>query len=515
MDGFGNLLRGLNALPPVQQLVIAITGIGSLAFFVWIALDLSSPPERMLFGQLQPDEAARVVDALRAENIEYRLDHGGTAVFVPAAMVHEARIRLAGNGLPSGDATGFEIFDGSGFGVSDFVNRVNYQRALQGELARSIEQLASVERARVQLAIPERRGFLKTKTQGSTASVVVKLRGGAELDASQVRGIVHLVASSIEGLPASRVSLVDDSGQLLSGDPGNDAHASSVGAFRHQEKLEHELAQRVESILIPTVGEGRVVARVRAALDWTQTEETAERFDPDSQTARSEEVTTESTREGTSQAVAGAGSNLPSLGNGAADAAATGSTRQTETINYEISKVVQRKIGVGGSVEQLDIAVLVDGQPTSEGEDFVAWSDEQLSRFEELAKRAVGFDADRGDKITLTSAPFLPDVAAPIEEEGFSITPEWIVLGTSALRIVGLIVALLLFARTVAAPLASGLTAAAPAPALPARAGDLEAQLTPGDAALASLPADTSDPALAGPGGEEAVKTLRVWLSER
>ncbi len=511
-ESFSKFLTEFSALPPARQAAILATAIGSLAFFVWLALDLGAPQERLLYGQLQPEEASRVVDALRGQNIPYRLDHGGTAVFVPAGVVHEARIRLAGNGLPSGDAAGFELFDRSGFGVSDFVNRVNYQRALQGELARSIEQLAAVDRARVQLAIPEKRGLVKSKDEESTASVVVKLRPGSALDAGQVRGIVHLVASAIEGLPAERVSLVDDRGQLLSSNGESDPASHRLGALRHQEQLETELAERIESMLAPTVGAGRVVARVRAKLDWTQTEETAESFDPDGQVARSEEVSTEETEEGSAAAVAGAAANVPNLGGGGGGTT-QGSKRQTETINYEISKVVKHTVGAAGSIRQLDVAVLVDGQPGNDSE-FVAWGAEDLTRFEELAKRAVGYDEERGDKITLSSAPFLPDVAGPVDAGGFSIAPEWILVGGSLLRIAGLLLALVVFARLVAAPLATSLATNASA-SLPARAGDLEAQLAAGGDGTLALPDETGEGQFSGPGGEEAVKTLRVWLSER
>ena len=510
-EGFSKFLTEFGSLPPARQAIILATAAGSLAFFVWLALDLGAPQERMLYGQLQPDEAARVVDALRAENFPYRLAQGGTAVFVPAAIVHEARIRLAGSGLPSGDATGFELFDRSGFGVSDFVNRVNYQRALQGELARSIEQLGAVDRARVQLAIPEKRGLVKSKDERSTASVVVKLRPGSELDSGQVRGIVHLVASAIEGLPAERVSLVDDRGRLLSANGESDPHSNTVGALRHQEALEHELSERIEAMLAPTVGTGRVVARVRADLDWTQTEETAERYDPDGQVARSEEISTEETQEGGAAEVVGAAANVPGLEGGGGETSTQGSKRQTETINYEISKVVKHTVGPSGSIRQLDVAVLVDGQP-GDGSEFVPWTPDDLTRFEDLAKRAVGYDEQRGDKITLSSAPFLPDVAGDIDAGGFSLAPEWIIVGGSLVRIAGLVLVLVLFARLVISPLTESLQASAAS--LPAKAGELEAQLAAGGEGPLALPEESGE-AFTGPGGEEAVKTLRVWLSER
>ena len=511
---WSNFQQQLAALSPTRRAALAVASAGSLAFFLWLAFAFGGVEERLLFRHLEHDEAARVVEGLQAEKIAYRLAEGGGAIYVPAAQVHEARIRLAGRGLPGGGSPGFEIFDDAGFGVSDFVNRVNFQRALQGEMARSIEQLESVERARVQVAIPERRGFVSSRSNPASASVVVRLRPGAELLPSQAQGVVHLVASSVEGLDPARVTVVDDRGRLLAPDPDGNQGPAPSGAMRHQARLERELARRIESILEPTVGAGRVVARVTAQLDWTQTELTEERFDPDSQVARSEEVMQESSADGVDLAggVPGAAANDPDQAPPGGGGPGSQSTRISETVNYEISKVTSRTVNPVGTVQQLDVAVLVDGMPTKDGS-FAPWPPEKLEGFEELAKRAVGFSVERGDLITVSNGAFHTlDVDA--DGPGW-LSPELLLLLSNLLRVVGVIVAVLVFAKLVARPLAENMGGALAGAELPARVGGLEVQLS-GAAATAQIPAPEAAPqGPAGPESEEAVKAVRAWLNER
>ncbi len=511
------LLAQAQAMPRGQLAALLFTGAGSLLFFGWLALSGGRIEERLLFRGLEEAEASRVVQELGAQKISYRLEDGGTSIFVPAEKVYEARIRLAGQGLPSGGGPGFEIFDKGSFGLPDFVNRVNYQRALQGELSRSIEQLAPVERARVQLAIPERR-YASSRGQSASASVVVRLRGGTALEPDQTRGIVHLVASSVEGLEPARVTLVDDRGQLLSAGHETGPAAASSGALAHQGKLEAELAARIQSILEPTVGAGRVVARVRAELDWTERESNEERFDPDSQVARSEEINKEESSEDLEPSgVPGVGSQSSELAGGASGQPGTRSTRSTETTNYEISKTVNRVHSPAGGTRRLDVAVLVDGAPSADGR-YVAWDADSLVKFEQLAKRAIGFDEERGDKIVVTSAAFRP---IPLEEPAGGLTPELWILVSNALRVVGILAALVLFARLVVKPITERLALAA-APQTPIRAEDLANQLAQGAAPATGLEGlleganrGQNVAALAAANSDDALRALRTWLSER
>src|SRR5690606_16407050 len=293
-DWLQNLRTQFLAWPLPRRLLFVGTAVGSLVFFLWLGLGAGAVPYATLFRGVAPEEMAKLVAALEAERIPFELADEGTTIRVPSDRVHAARIRLAGQGLPSGGGAGFELFDKSDFGVTDFVHRVNYRRALQGELARSIAQLEPVARARVQIALPERSPFVGDRERKPSASVIVELRPGSELSAAQVRGVVHLVSSAVEDLAADRVTVVDGRGRMLApaGDDGVDP-AQPAGTGEYQARLERELGRRVEAILAPVVGAGRVVAQVRADLDWTQTEQTEERYDPESQVERSEQRSVE------------------------------------------------------------------------------------------------------------------------------------------------------------------------------------------------------------------------------
>ena len=461
------------ALAPARQATLVLTAAGSLAFFLWLSLGVRTPEHRLLYRGLEDAEIAEIADALTAERIEYRLAEGGSAIEVPDDRVHEARMRIASRGLPSGSSPGFEIFDRGTFGVTDFVQKVNYHRALQGELARSIEQVEGVEKARVQLAIPERKALLRKDERRPTASVVARLAAGWDLEPPQVRGIVHLVASSVEGLDVAHVTLVDHRGRLLAPQPafGGDGPDSGPGVGAER-RIEAQLEQQVEEILGRTIGLGRVVAKVRASLDWTRTEKTEEIFDPDGQIARSTQTDTERSSESQREGgVAGIVANSPDTAPDV-EGAETGasSSRSSETVNYEISKVVSRHVLPVGRIERLSVAVLIDGKPAAapgapesggasepavegDGPAFVPWSSEELEEFEELAKRAVGFTPERGDEISVINAPFM-SIDADEPPVGL-LTPDLLGMIRTLLRALAFLLGLILFSKFFVQPLAA------------------------------------------------------------
>jgi len=524
-ESLSNLVAQLRALSPGRQAVLALTALGSLAFFAWLAAGAAKPEQRVLYRGLAEDEVARVTEGLRAERIDYQLDEGGTAVLVPASQVYEARIRLAGKGLPSGGATGFEIFDKPAFGVTDFVHHVNYSRALSGELARSVEQLDPVERARVQVVIPERRSVLAAAQRKPRAAVIVRLRPGHQLRPDQVQAVVHLVASSVESLDTADVTVVDGAGHLLA--PQGDALPSGTlpvgGAPGYQQRVEAELARRVEAILEKTVGVGGVIARVRADMDWTESETTEETFDPDSQVARSEQRSSESSEDGMAQeeGVPGVASNAPDAVAAAATPAPSRSTstRSDETLNYEINKKVSHRRTPMGGIRRLSVAVLVADRPAAEADgEPQRWSSESLSLFESLAKQAVGFDEKRGDQITISSAPFrMPEQEV---EDGGGIGPEWILLAEALLRALSVLLVVLAFGKMVVGPVARSLGQAraesgASLPATVAQldgegaaAGALPEAAAPGALAAGSAPAAPPIPQ------EDGVRAIRNWLNQ-
>lgn len=536
-ERFQNLLKQFSALPPMRQAVLVATAVGSLAFFYWIAMASGKTEYRTLYRGLEDAEAAQVVEALAAERIEYQIAEGGTAIQVPVNRVHEARMRIASRGLPSGHSPGFEIFDQGTFGVTDFVQKVNYHRALQGELARTIEQVEGVEKARVQLALPERKALLRKDERKATASVVLRLRGGYDLEAGQIRGIVHLVASSVEGLDPSQVTLVDNRGRLLA--PQSDIDSSTGGApsmLGRARSLERDLEDQVESILERTVGLGRVVAKVNAQVDWTQTEKTEEIFDPNSQIERSTQRETETSSDSTKEGgVVGIVANSPEA---APAPSSTGtdssSSRTSETINYELSKTVSRHVLPTGRIERLSVAVLIDGKPVvaggadapegaADGEPvaaFTPWTSDEIAEFEQLAKRAVGFSAERGDEISVINAPFQA-LDAEFDEPS-PLTPDVVAILMTIVQGVVFLIGLFLFSRLFVKPLAEAVGAPDPSVAVKdlrkevlTKLATVQAELTGGvvspelAAAVAEAAEEAEAPALAGGARREAAASGR------
>lgn len=529
-----NLLKQISELPRGRQLVLLATAVGSLSFFLWISLGMGSEEFSPLYRGLDTEEAARIVDALRAEKIEFTLDDGGSTVSVPVTQIPEARIRIAGKGLPGGSSSGFELFDRPAFGVTDFVHRVNFARAVQGELTRSIEQLEPVERARVQVVIPERSGMLSASQRKPSAAVVVRLAPGRELDRMQTQAIVHLVASSVESLTTADVTVVDGTGKLLAplGDEVQAGTLPAGGAPAHQARVEAELAARIETMLEPVVGQGGVVARVSADMDFTESKITEERFDPDSQIARSETRTDEFEAapnvEGGTPGVAANSADTPAAGG---DEEPSGSTRSSETLNYEISKTVSQKLTAMGSIKRLSVAVLVDserrGAPTGteDGQEAAdaGWSPEALQQFEQLAREAVGYSEERGDRIVVSAAPFrTPDLLLGGEPEGFMIDPQTLGLLFQGARLAAQLIALFLFIQFVVKPLIAALASGTQGslPNLPASVADLESGMggsgTPALAAPSPAPLSVAERVHdeAASRNEDSIATIKNWLNQ-
>ena len=531
------LIQQARSLPLQQKIAIGATAFGSLVFFLWIIAGAQSTEYQLLYGGMQEDEVAKVIEVLDEQKVPYKLEDNGGAIFVPADQVPGVRIHIAGKGVPLGGSPGFEIFDRSSFGVTDFVHRVNYRRGLQGELERSIEQLDPVDRSRVHLAIPERSPFVGAAERHPTASVVVKLKEGQDLDPQQTQSIVHLVASSVESLERKRITVVDDRGRLLApiGDQGPGARAPA-GSMTYQDRIEKDLSKRIVSLLERTVGIGRVVAHVRADVDWTESETTEERFDPDSQVARSEQTQTESSSErlGDVGGIPGAVGNTPDLVDISADTV-TAASKETETINYEISKTVTHSVSPVGNIERLSVAVLLDGKPivpAADGEaveaSFTPWNEDEIGTFENLVKQVVGFQEERGDVITVTSAPFQTiDVG---EEPSGWVEPQMLRLITTVVRQFALLVAVVLFGLFVIRPLlmALGITGGGP---LVESEDELEAELLNLDQLRAEFGAqlpehvdDESDGSeeseeidlslVARERSDDTVKIIRSWIEQ-
>jgi len=372
-----------------SKLTINQKAVFLLAVAVAVALVAASvfwagrPDYVILYSNLKSEDASKIVDKLRSEKIPYRLTDGGKTVMVPSRRVYDMRLDLAAEGLPQASNVGFEIFDHPKLGMTDFMQKLNYQRALQGELVRTIEQMDEVAQARVHIVVPEPSLFSEGERE-PTASVVLRMTGGASIGRSRVRGITHLVASSVEGLKPENVTVVDSYGNILAGGSEDELGAASTEQLYAQQSVEKYLRRKAQSMLESVIGPGKASVQVHAVLDFQRVKETFERYDDSNPVVRSEERT-ESTGEG------GSGS------------------QESMVTNYEISKSVKEVVNSSGTIQRLSVAVLVDGkyEKTDTGEtQYVPRTEEELNQLAGLVKEAVGYDETRGDKVEIANIPF-------------------------------------------------------------------------------------------------------------
>jgi flagellar M-ring protein FliF len=483
---WANLSAFVATLPAARRALLVATGVATTALVFGLAWWVQRPLYRPLFTNLAPDDAAAITAALQAEHVDYALDDAGRAVLVPQARLYDLRLALAARGLPEGGGVGFELFDRQQLGQTDFVQHLNYQRALQGELARTITELGGVESARVHLAIPERSLFV-TQDRAPSASVVVKLGAGRSLARGQIDGIVHLVASSVQGMTPDAVTVVDDGGRMLTaGRQGDDGIAAS-GAIEYQRGIERGLEERIESLLATVVGTGKVIARVAAAVDFSRTERTEETVDPDKTAVKA----THAVREDANAKLAA----TPSAG-----------TRRDESQEFEVSRTKVRTVAPVGSVKSLSVAVLVDGSYRDENgrRAFVPRTAAELEQIRTLVASAAGITDARGDRLEVTSAPFQAPEALPAPATSpLARVAEWAPAVLGRLLGAGLVVALL---ALVVRPLVTALGAAG-APGRAARPGALERDVAVSELARENLTLAQQNP-------ERAAQLVRQWLLE-
>jgi flagellar M-ring protein FliF len=398
-----SLVKSVGRWPLSRKLSLAAAALICAAIFAVIILQAQVADYNLLFAHMDNADAAEVVEWLKERKIPYRIESNGTSIYIPADKVYESRIELAGSGLPRGGGVGFEIFDKQSFGMTDFAQKINYLRAQQGELSRTISSLAPVEGARVHLALPEKRLFREQQKVGS-ASIILKLSSGRDLKESQVQGIIHLVAGSVEGIEAENVTVVDSSGRILSKNTSDEvAGPMTPGMLDYQQTLERRLESRAQSLLDRALGAGNSVVRVTAALDFMQHEQTEESFDPDKTAVRSEQSTQEKSGGLTAGGVPGVQSNL---GDSAPSSGSTSANRSDETINYEVSKVINHKVFPVGTLKQLSVAVLVADRPGASGEGQEPRNEKELQSIRNMVSSALGIDAARGDNLEVSSMPF-------------------------------------------------------------------------------------------------------------
>lgn len=455
--------QGFAELPNRSKLGLMI-GLAALAAIAVAALMWMRTPEyRVLFSNLSDRDGGAIVAALSQMNVPYRFADGGGAIMVPATQVHDVRLRLASQGLPKGGNVGFELLETQRFGLTQFQEQVNYQRALEGELARSIQALSAVQNARVHLAIPKQSVFLR-ESQKPTASVLLSLYPGKVLERAQIAGIAHLVASSVPELQLKNVSVVDQSGTLLSTQPAENEARLDPSQLAYVQNVESAYMKRITEILEPLVGRGNLRAQVAADVDFTVTESTDETFKPnrnptDAAVRSEQSAESSSIGGGGPQGIPGALSNQPPGQTNAQitqppaqagqrpagqDTVVRNPTAQqrTNAVNYEVDKTVRHTRAQVGSVRRVSTAVVINyRKPAQEGGKPEALSEDELKQIEALVREAVGFKQDRGDTLRVTAAPFSVEVVPPATELPLWKQPEMIALAIEVAKwLLGLIV---------------------------------------------------------------------------
>ena len=423
----------LNSSAKRRGLAIGIVLLASVAAFGSLIYWNSTPDYQVLFSNLSQEDAGEMVAKLKEKKIPFQLSPSGSSISVPKETVYDVRLALTAEGLPKGGGVGFELFDRTSLGATDFVQKLNYQRAMQGELARTIKQIKEVEQARVHIVTPKESLFVEEQKK-PTASVFLKTRAGMSLSAPQVEGIVHLVASAVEGMEPNHITVVDTSGRILS--KRNDASIigqMTTNQLEYQRNLEEGYKRKIQGMLEEVLGLNRAIARVSADIDFQQIDITEERFDPNS-VLRSEQKNTErssmnsgtrpveSKTEKPPEPPAAKGRALAPLeaaGKAPAQPSsapfqANQSERQNEIRNFEISKINKHIKNPVGSIKKLSVAVVIDGnykevadaKGGGKTKQFTARPSEEMEKIENIVRTAMGYDENRGDQVEVINMPF-------------------------------------------------------------------------------------------------------------
>jgi len=439
------LNQRLSGLESGQRMRLAFGALVILAIVIAGVVLGSKPDWRVLYANLADKDGGAIVAQLSQMNIPYKHTEGGSAILVPADKVHDTRLRLASQGLPKGSVVGFEMMESNRFGMTQFQERLTFQRGLEGELTRSIQALSSVQSARVHLALPNQNGFFREQ-QKPSASVLVSLYPARSLDRTQIAGIVHLIASSVPELAPSAVSVLDDTGKLLStpADGSGDSRGVDAEQLQYTQSIEQSFTRRILDILEPIVGKGNARAQVTADVDFSQTQSTSESHrpnqTPDSSAIRSQQLVETGAGAGAAAGpfgVPGAVTNQPpgattapinapaqtlaAAGTLGVGAAAAGGKRES-IINYEVDKTVRVMRSSTGQVRRLSAAVVVNhraGKNESGKETLVALTADEIEKMTALVRETIGFNKERGDSVNLMNAPFA------VEKKDELVLPLW------------------------------------------------------------------------------------------
>jgi len=465
----GQFIQLQNSLINNRRILLFVAGTLMLAGFLSLMLWSSETPYRPIYTGMNEKDASAIVEMLQKEHVPYKLQGGGT-VLVPADKVYAMRLKLASQDMIPGSGSGFEIFDRSNeFGVSDFTQKINLQRAQQGELARTIEVLPQVTAARVHLVMPKESAFADHDRKAS-ASVMLQLIGNKRVAKNTVEAIQSLVAASIPELDKSAVTIVDSSGNLLSSKDDPQAAGEGESMQTYQSQMEKRMESRLTTMLEQVVGAGQVVARVSAKINREYVEQNSKKYNPDEQVLRSQSSTEENrtSMQSSASGVPGVASNTPGNNAALAGGPAAGAekaqpsdraSRRDETNNYEISSTTEHRIVPFGSIEKLSVAVIVGGSFTADSEGvktFVPRGKSELKGLQTLVRGAIGYDEDRGDTVELQSMPLMDISSMPDAEALQSAENKAFYLEIARYSLVG--IALFLLAWFLLRPLAKRIT---------------------------------------------------------
>ena len=449
-DFLGQLGERFNQLSQGKKVAALSLVALALASLLVMSLWLKAPDYQLLYANLSQEDAGAIVEKLKNQKIPYEVSNGGRTIRVASDMIHETRLQLAGEGLPEGSDVGLEMFEDTPLGMTDFIQKINFQRALQGELTRTIKTLDAVAQVRVHLVIPKDNLFRKQKPKGK-ASITLKLKSGKSLSEGQIQGIVHLVSASVGSIEASNVVIVDVNGNLLSGgkEPSEGAMMSTSN-FKHKLRVQKELQAKIIKMLEDALGSGKVIAKISTDLDFEQVERTEEIFDPDSQVVRSENQISESSVGSIPPGgIPGVQALVPSgedSGSGAGQAAQR--NKSNAVFNYEINKEVRRISKPVGEITKLSVAVMIDGTMAGDPAEYQPRTPEEMAKYLQMVQSAVGFDAERGDVVQVENIQF--DHSQLDKEKAEIESAEQIDLALEVGKlVVGLIFLIMFFTRVI------------------------------------------------------------------
>lgn len=421
-DRVKTVLEKIKNIPLTTKLLFAGAALTIFAIILTLLLWLPKEEYQLLYGNLSPEDAGNIISKLKEKKVPYEVRDN--AIYVPSNKVHELRLELAAQGIPSGGGVGFEIFDKTQIGLTEFSQRVNYIRALQGELQRTIKHFQEVDQVRVHIAIPEKSIFTE-KEDHPTAAVVLKLKPGRTLSREQIASIVHLVSSSVEGLSPQHVTVVDQYGNLLSA-PKDPTQLVDATHIEYKRNIERTYERNIQTMLENIVGKGKAIVRVSADIDFSKVEKLEEKFDPDTIAIKSEQRSQERTMVPQQGGIPGVLSNQPGLPQTGIIQQTIQSQKQQESINYEVSRSISKILQSTGQIKRISVAVLVDGIYREENgkKVYIPRSEEELRKYQELVQASIGYNRERGDYVIVESIPFevVPEEKPPIDYWGIATT---------------------------------------------------------------------------------------------